>query len=218
MDGPTFIDTVRRGDEGSARKALGADPSLARARDASGVSVVCLAVYAGRLELAREMAQRRDDLDVFESTCMGDEQRVRALLDSGAASVDSFSPDGFTPLGFAAFFGHLELLKRLIASGADVNAPARNAMRVRPLHSAAAHIDQTKAAALAEPLLAAGAEPNAQQRGGFAPLHEAALNGNAALTALLLAHGADPQQRNDEGRTPLDLAREKGHAGLFASS
>ena len=65
-------------------------------------------------------------------------------------------------------------------------AVARNDMRVQPLHSAAAlgDVDAVRA------LLDAGADPNAEQQGGFRPLDEALLTENTALAALLRERGA----------------------------
>jgi len=211
MDTSEFIAAVTEGDVGAARAALAENPSLAQSRSDAGVSVIALAVYAGRGDLAREIAASAPSLDVFEASCVGDCERVKALLEASPELTNATAPDGFSPLGFAAFFGNLPLIGVLLHHGADVERPARNAMRVRPLHSAAAHLDQSIAAELARPLLRAGADPNARQQGGFAPLHEAALNGNLELVRLLLEHGADPRLPNDDGATPISLARSKGN-------
>jgi ankyrin repeat protein len=89
-------------------------------------------------------------------------------------------------------------------------------MKVQPLHGAAAQSDPAKATELVRMLLAAGADPNGRQQGGFVPLHAAALNGNGPLVDLLLAHGADPELRNDEGATALELARSAKHADVVS--
>ena len=99
-------------------------------------------------------------------------------------------------------------MKALIAAGADVNAAAKNPLKVQALHAAVAgrNLEIVKA------VLDAGADPNAQQQAGFRPIHEAGTNANRALAELLLAHGADPSLTNDDGKNAIDLAREKGHA------
>src|SRR5215210_3501012 len=51
----------------------------------------------------------------------GDEARVRALLEAGAA-VDAPARYGQTPLFFAAQKGHLGVVRLLIERGANVNA------------------------------------------------------------------------------------------------
>ena len=211
MDPIQFIELATKGDEPAARAALGRDPGLARARSVQGVSVVCLAVYHGRHTLAVALAKLRTDLDIFEACCIGDAARVRGILAEYPDRVNAVSPDGFAPLGYTAFFGHPEVLRELIARGADVNAPARNPMAACPVNSAAAHSDPELALTLLRVLLDSGADPNGRQNGGYTALHEAALNGNVAMIRLLLERGANPGLANDEGALPGHLARSQGH-------
>jgi ankyrin repeat protein len=117
------------------------------------------------------------------------------------------SPDGFTLLHPAAFFGPPEVAEMLLAAGSDANAEARNKMHVRPLHSAAAADPMRIALAL----IADGADVNARQEGGFTPLHAAAQNGNSELVRALLDHGAEVAPLIDDGKTPVEFARERGH-------
>jgi len=215
-DSARFIAAIRAGDLAGVETALGVDPGLARCRDESGVPVVCLAIYFGREEIARVLARGRDDLDVFEASTLGANERVRALTSLIPALVNSFSPDGFQPLGLACFFGRREAAEALLAAGADLESPARNPMQVRPLHSAVAQSDPDTALFLAQRLLEAGASPNAIQQGGATPLHEAAFRGHADLVRLLLRHGAEPNIPDSEGKRPSDLARENGHEEVAA--
>lgn len=206
MQTSEFIQLATSGEEPRALAELRANPALASARDAQGVSVICLCVYRRRRQLAEAIATFRFDLDIFEASCLGDLQALLRLLSGDPASLDAVSPDGFSPTGYSAFFGHAPLLVELVKRGADVNQPARNTMRVRPLHSAAAHAEPQVALALARILLEAGADPNARQQGGFTALHQAAHHGNSALIELLLRHGADPKLADDKGATPVELA------------
>jgi uncharacterized protein len=209
-----FIAAVRGGDLGAVEAALDANPDFARCRDESGVSVVCLATYFGREEIARALARARRDLDIFEASTLGDHDRVRELVSSTPALVDAHSPDGFQPLGYACFFGRREVVDVLLEAGASLESPARNPMQVRPLHSAVAQSDPETALVLARRLLEAGASPNVVQQGGSTPLHESAFRGEVDLVRLLLRHGADPNARDSEGRSPGDLARENGHEAV----
>src|SRR6185312_7554172 len=107
--------------------------------------------------------------------------------DSRLAKVPS--PDGFTALHYAAFFGSPDAVRALVSAGADLEARSTNqefAPEATPLHSAAAagRMDN------AEALLEAGANPNARQHGGFTPLMEAEQQGNLDLAELLIRHGA----------------------------
>jgi len=178
------------------------------------VSALLQAKYEGRNEEAEAIARSREaSLDVFEAAAMGREGRLRALLDAEPALAKAHASDGFTALHLAAFFGHAGAAVLLVERGADVNAVAANAMRVHPLHSAAA----TRRRDVVKALIDRGADVNAKQHGGWTPIHAAANNGDAEVAALLLAAGADPRAPNDDGKTALDLAEAKGHGALLAA-
>ena len=147
-------------------------------------------------------------IDIFEASVLGKVDRIQEILKAAPTRVSEHAPDGFTPVALAAFFGQPLAVKALIAAGADVNAAAKNPLKVQALHAAVAgrKLEVVKA------VLDAGADPNAQQQAGFRPMHEAGTNANRALAELLLAHGADPALTNDDGKSAIDFAREKGHA------
>jgi ankyrin repeat protein len=163
------------------------------------------ALYEGRTDEARAIADEREDLDAFEAAAIGDVERLRALLDENAGLSVVWSEDGFTPLHLAAFFGHPEAAKLLIERGADLEARSINeqlALDAAPLHSASAagqlHV--------CEVLLDAGADVNAVQHGGYTALLDAAANQNEELMEFLLERGADRTARLDDGRGLEDLA------------
>ena len=174
------------------------------------VSEPMQALYAGERDRAEELLAAHGDPDIFEAAAFGRIERLRTLLDADAGLAGALSPDGFTALHFAAFFGQPACAALLLERGADPGLRAQNPMTVEPLHSAAA-ANQTE---IARMLLDAGADPNEAQEGGFVPLHAAAQNGNAELTELLLERGADTAAATNDGRTAAQLARESGHTGL----
>lgn len=202
-----FFEAIKKGDRAVVERELAADPALARAEE-DGVSAVLLAAYYGKEELAQLLAKRKGDLTVFEAAAVGDLPQVRAHVERDASLVSAYSPDGFFPVGLAAFFRRPEVVDFLIAKGADVKAVAKNAMQVTALHSAVANGGDSR---IARALVAAGADVNAKQRHGWTPLHGAAHGGDRELVELLLARGADPDVKHQEGKTALDLARENGH-------
>lgn len=195
-------------------KMLAADPRLCKSRDASGASAIQLAVYHQLDDMLDTLLAVDPELDVFEAAAVGEPARVQWLVSTQPSLVTETSLDGFTALGLAAFFGREEVLEWLLANGADVGQAASNPMRTQPLHSAAAHRQPEVALSMVQKLLQAGADVEAQQAGGFRPLHQAAAAGHEAMAMALLDHGADTQAVSDLGVTPAELARERGHIEL----
>ena len=167
----------------------------------SPASELLEALYRGDREAVDAILAGQPELTLFEAAALGDFDRVRELVSADPDAIGQWSPDGFTALHLAAFFGHDEVAEELLRRGADTGAVARNRIRVQPLHSAAAGGHT----AVARVLLEHGADPNARQEGGFAPIHAAAQAGNDELYALLLASGADQEAVTDDGRTAADL-------------
>ena len=206
-----FFASIEADDAGSVRELLAADPSLAAARDADGVSALMRARYRSVRPVMDAILESGAELDVFEAASVGDRARLLNLL-GDPELVRGFSADGFTALHFAAFFGKDSAAEVLLEAGADPDARGRGWMTGTPLHSAASG----RHARVAALLLGAGADPNARQAGGWTPLHGAAHNGDAATAELLVANGADPAAVNEEGASVLSLARERGDAATIA--
>lgn len=199
-----FVDAATSGNVSKVKMMLHSDPSLARARDENGVSVIMKASYYGKKDVVEALLESGVELDVFEAAATGQTEQLLELIKKDAPLMNAYSSDGFTPLGFATFFGQPEVVKALLKAGADVNIPSRESMKVTPLASAAA----AKQMEIARVLIGHGANVNARAAGGHIPLHEAAANGNVELVKLLIESGADISAKTDDGKTPLDLAIE----------
>ena len=201
---------VTAGDTDRVTALLAEDPALAMARGDDGVSAVLLARYRFDRPTLDVLLAADPDLDLFEASAVGRIDRVRVALDDDPETVRRLSPDGFTALHLAAFFGKSEIARLLIDSGAAVDTYTTNDFANQPLHAAAAgrHIEVCRV------LLAAGADVNATQHGGSTPLHEAAQHGDVELTELLLSAGADPAIALPDGTTPADMAERAGHVDL----
>lgn len=195
----------------TVRGLLSADPSLVDARNASGLSAVLYATYAGRNEIAKILIDRGSRLNIFEAAATGSQERLEQLLHNDPARLNSFSDDGWTPLHLAVFFGRVNTTHVLLAAGADLNAVSHTEERVTPLHSALANPHN---AALAQVLIDAGADISVTQLRGYTPLHYAAANGLDAIVRRLLEQGADRSVCDKAGNSAGDLAEEKGHHAL----
>jgi len=205
-----LIDAVTADDAGRVAELVAADHALASTRDRDGVSVLMLSRYRADRATTDALLAADPELDVFEATALGYIDRLRERLDEDPSRATAFSPDGFTALHLAAYFGKTEAARALIDAGAAVGVYSTNDQWVQPLHSAAAgrHHEVCRV------LIAAGAHVNAKQRHGFTPLHAAAQHGDDELVELLLSAGADPSARTDGGETPADTADAARHPDI----
>lgn len=130
---------------------------------------------------------------------------------------------GDTALHLAAAGYRVEIVRQLLAAGADPNA-AQNHRHSGPLHYAAdGYIngpawDAKRQVRTVGVLLDAGAEINAQDKNGAAPLHRAVRTRCADAVRCLLKAGADPTLKNKPGSTPFHLAvQDTGRGGSGAA-
>ena len=202
-----LFDAIKAGQADEVTRLVRDNPRLLKARDANGVSPLLIAIYYQKPDIATALADAAGSIDIFEAAALGRVERITQLLRENPALASSYSPDGFPAVGLAAFFGHLDATRTLIAAGANIHAAATNALKVQAIHAAVA----SKKIDIVRAVLEAGADPNAGQQQGFRPIHEAGNSGNRELAELLMRYGADPSLKNDEGRTAISLAREKGH-------
>ena len=198
-----IFDAIRQGDAEQVRALLAAKPELALSRTPEGASTVLWSIYTRHADLAPLLLAGRAP-DFFEACALGDAARVSELVAADRELANQYSGDGFTGLGFAAFFGHEEVARALLAMGANAQLAARNALGVSPLHPACA----SRSAGVVKLLLDHGADPNAVEGNGMTPLHTAAGAGDREIIAILLAAGADHSLRSNDGSTAADVARK----------
>ena len=172
-------------------------------------SAVLTALYHRKRDEALRLAEGAN-LTIWEAAALGRDSRVAELLDRDPSLLNAMSPDGYHPLGLAAFFGAGTTVRLLLDRGADVSATATNAMRVQALHAAVA----SRSLETVRLLLERGADPNVRQHVGYTPLMGAAAGGSDEMVDLLLQHGADAAAVSEDGKTAADIAREHGHTTL----
>ena len=203
---------IQTADLKSLGELLERDRALATATTSHNVSPLMLACYYKKPSVISLLFNYIDEINLFEASASGKFDVVAHLIYTHPEMVNEFSPDGFTPLGLACYFGHPQIASYLVLKGADVNIPSDNGFSVYPIHSAVA-ANQTE---IARMLLDHGAQVNVKQKSGVTPLHSAAQNGNLELLIMLLEHGALVNIRMEGGKLPADLAAEKGFADIAA--
>jgi ankyrin repeat protein len=180
------------------------DPTLLSFVDNRGASLLMLAFYFRNADLSAYILSVRGPANIYEAVITGDLGKTKALLAGNPKSINDHSADGFTALGFAAFFDRPAIAKYLLEQGADPNIPSNNDFHVAPLHSAVA----AKSLEITRLLLEHGADPNAMQQNDVTPLHAAAHNNSPSIVRALLQAGADKHLKTKEGKNAMDFAKE----------
>jgi len=148
--------------------------------------------------------------EFFKAAETGDLPAVRAAIDAHPGWVNSLGGNWeATPLHYAAYEGHTEIARLLIARGADVDAHHPR-YRYYPIHEAAMS-GNTEIVRL---LLDHGSEMDVVTIHGGTPLYMAAGDGRRDIVLLLLKRGAPADTRGDGNKTLLHVAAARGDEDL----
>lgn len=134
------------------------------------------------------------------------------LTDNPHLDLNRRYSSGWTLLHSARSEGRTEIVRLLLAHGADANAQDVDGWAPLLIVCQRNHAD------LARLLLEHGAGVNARDKDGNTPLHAACrfVRPDIEMVRLLLAAGADPNAQNSFIQTPLDLLLQfaRNHSGL----
>ncbi|EEC69618.1 hypothetical protein EE612_060753 [Oryza sativa] len=220
-------------------------------KDMNGRNALHLAASYGHLEICKFLVEEsgldvnsgshRGETPILLAACDGDINVLIYLLDHGG---DPAIPNagGFTPLHYAAEYGHVDVVRLLLSKGVHVDPLNYSGA---PLHLATANDHDQVAKVLlehgADPnrvvnhvlsplvvaccshslkcmklLIKAGADVNDRSSTGprTTPLVLAVDDGSADIVKILLEAGADPNIRNEDGRIPIMMAAARGQREL----
>jgi ankyrin repeat protein len=224
---------ARQGDIESTRLLLGAGADVNDVAP-SGTSVLVVAAHSGHTALADFLLDKGADANaagagyaaLHIAVRRGDIALVKSLLAHGAnpnAIVTQGSPGrrvssdvilavntiGATPLWLAANQRRVDIIRLLVASGAD---PAIDKDGTTPMMAAIGN-DEPRSLEAIKALVELGADVNAADLPGNTALHLAALRGFSTIAQLLIEKGARLDAKNRRGQTPLALAMSAPQEG-----
>ena len=200
-----ICEIIQKGLNDKLTEVLNETPELINGKTEQGISFLQFAVYCKNKFAVDLFKQKKPHLDLYEAASIGDLDTVKSHIDNKPGLVNSYAPDGFTPLGLSCFFGHITVAKYLIEKGANTSQSSNNPLKVAPIRSACTISNYE----IAELLVLNGADVNVREQADYAPLHIAAISGQTKLAKLLIENGAEINSKMLNGKTPFLLAQEK---------
>lgn len=128
---------------------------------------------------------------------------LKSYLKDHPEGLERKTDDGKTPLTWAAWHNHFEVVEYLISLEANVNAV--DAGNNTALLLACTTKDTES---IVDLLIKNGALVNAQNNNGITPLHSAVQQGNSNLVSILLRNGANYLSTDRENFSPLSYAQK----------
>ncbi|HEY1707761.1 MAG TPA: ankyrin repeat domain-containing protein [Rhizomicrobium sp.] len=210
MDSKTLFSLAEADDAEGLAAALKHAPETYKIRNTAGETIYAFSVFRGRTKCV-ELLKTRGGLSLQDAALAGDLARLESLLDAAPWAIDMLSPDGWTAMHLAAFFGNDAIINALLDRGADASVMGRAFEQNLAMHAAAAG-DRIGKAAFRRLVDATGVDT--PQKQGYTALMIAASNNFADAIDVLLAAGADRTIKLADGKTAADIAKDRGHTEL----
>ena len=145
--------------------------------------------------------------ELHDAVRSGDVEKVREILESGKSSINCTDPIGWTPLHWACYKGHVDIVMVLVSefkADTTIQTPYVNS----PLITAAINKhDNVVHALLSDPQCLV----DAKGEDGYTALHYSCRYGHVDIVRTLVKHKANVNTRTDIGDTPLTLAAINKH-------
>ncbi len=166
------------------------------------------------LEGYRRILGERAELDAGSmkllSLFMGEREKLRRSLEKHPEWINARDKTGWGPIQWATFIGREDIVRLLLARGADPGYDSSYVMG--PLHVACAWNRPEALFALLEK----DPDVGASGPGGWTPAFWCALTGQNRLLEHLLRRGARVEDTDDQGRTALHVAASNNHLRVVA--
>jgi len=133
---------------------------------------------------------------------------VKKIIENKHFYINIRDKDGWTPIMYAAMYGHNDIAQALIDRKADIDE--KDWLGWTPL-MLAEYFGKNETALL---LIEKGADVNARSKAGWTPLMYAVLFNRIEVGKVLITKGADINARTGKGETALSIAQEEGLTGF----
>ncbi|NXH83814.1 ANKS3 protein, partial [Edolisoma coerulescens] len=181
-------------------------------------------------------------LDLHTASSVGQYEVVQECIQRGELDLNQRNCGGWTPLMYASYIGHDNIVHLLLEAGVNVNIPTPEGqtplmlasscgnesvayfllqqgaeLEMKDIHGWTALFHCTSAGhqQMVKFLLENGANANCKEPVyGYTPLMEAAASGHEIIVQYLLNHGVKADVRDNTGATARTLAMKYGHTKI----
>ncbi|NWV27365.1 ANKS3 protein, partial [Origma solitaria] len=181
-------------------------------------------------------------LDLHTASSVGQYEVVQECIQRGDLDLNQRNCGGWTPLMYASYIGHDNIVHLLLEAGVNVNIPTPEGqtplmlasscgnesvayfllqqgaeLEMKDIHGWTALFHCTSAGhqQMVKFLLENGANANCKEPVyGYTPLMEAAASGHEIIVQYLLNHGVKADVRDNTGATARTLAMKYGHTKI----
>lgn len=205
-----IIDCLKKGDVTQVQNMLSHDTTLAHATDASGDTLLHLAVIrqneylirylATNIEMPVNCTNNARMTPLHYAVCTGDLRLVTQMVNLGC-TVHAADCSGRTPLHHAVMWCDLRCLDYLLGRGAYVNATDMAGDTALHYAGRSAWLDGVRKLATSRHCIV-----DAENYLGDTPLHAASRAGSPACSTFLVVSGANPAKKNKAGCTARPCA------------
>ncbi|XP_024083826.1 ankyrin repeat domain-containing protein 50 isoform X1 [Cimex lectularius] len=157
---------------------------------------------------AEDIVESPGEISLHWLAAEGDHDKLEAALNIDASALEATDRHGQTPLNLAARLGLHNIVKVLLAAGAEVDHADCDGWTALRAAAWGGHTEVVKL------VLEAGASVDSCDRDQRTALRAAAWGGHADIVTLLLEANADVNRTDCEGRTALIAAAYMGHAEI----